>query len=378
MTDAAHLVHGLDAGRMPADWPALRLGELRAVFARYAEAGDPEAIAWHSPRPLSAAALVEAGGRRLFVKRQSLAVRDAATLTEEHRFMHHLRSHGFGVPDVLRNTAGGSATEHGGWVYEVHAHMPGTDLYRDLVSWSPLQNPGHARSAGAALARLHVASRGYRAPQRGTHLLVARDDLLRAPDPVAALGDQLRERPGLADALRMRPWRDDFADVLVPLHARVQPRVAARQRLWTHNDWHASNLAWNDAGASAGVRAAFDFGLASPTFALFDLATAIERNAIAWLQLERGPEAVHAATARALIEGYACVLPLSGPDRELLADLLPVVHIDFALSEMEYFHAVTRSPEHAETAYRVFLIGHAQWFGRAPAQALLDAVRGTD
>lgn len=376
MSDATHLVHGLDAGSMPADWPALRMGELRAVLARYPQAGNPETIAWHSPRPLSAAALVDAGGRRLFVKRQSLHVRDAETLTQEHRFMRHLQAQGFEVPDVLGNDAGQTATEHDGWVYEVHACMPGIDLYRDLVSWQPLEHPGHARNAGAALARLHLAARGYRAPQRSTHLLVTRDDLLRAADPVAALEAQLPQRPGLADALRTRPWRDDFENVLLPLHAKVQPRVALQPRLWTHNDWHASNLSWTGTDAAAGVRAAFDFGLASPTFALFDLATAIERNAVAWLQLERGAAAVHADTARALVEGYAATLPLTAAERDLLADLLAVVHIDFALSEVEYFHAVTGSPENADIAYRIFLLGHAQWFGDAPARLLLDAVRG--
>lgn len=379
MSHAIHLVHGLANDRIPADWPPLRMDDLVPVLARYPVLGDAAGIAWHSPRPLSSAALVEAGHARVFVKRHALHVRDAQTLAEEHRFMRHLREHGFEVPEVLRNDAGKTATTHGHWVYELHACMPGNDLYRDTVSWSPLEDIGHARSAGAALARLHATARGYRAPQRSTHLLVARDDLLRAPDPMAALHAQLAERPGLAQALARRPWQEDFHKVIVPLQQVAQTRIASRPRLWTHNDWHASNLSWTGTGRAATVRAAFDFGLASPTFALFDLATAIERNAINWLDLEQGPVTARMDVAMALVEGYAQQAgPLDAAARALLADLLPVVHIDFALSEIEYFHAITRSPRNTEMAYRVFLLGHALWFARPDGQRLLHTIRAPD
>src|SRR5690606_37727681 len=105
----------------------------------------------------------------------------------------------------------------------------------------------------------------------------------------------------------------------------------------------ASNLLWRRDGNQTMVQTVLDFGLASPTSALFDLATAIERNAVAWLDLERGAQAVHVDIALALLDGYRQVLPLSAERVHLLADLLPVVHLDFALSEVEYFHGVTRS-----------------------------------
>jgi len=53
-----------------------------------------------------------------------------------------------------------------------------------------------------------------------------------------------------------------------------------------------------------------------------------------------------------------------------------LVHVDFALSEVEYFHAITRSKEHADVAWDTFLRGHAAWFRTRPGQALLDALRG--
>ncbi|HEY1589035.1 MAG TPA: aminoglycoside phosphotransferase family protein, partial [Rhodanobacter sp.] len=110
-------------------------------------------------------------------------------------------------------------------------------------------------------------------------------------------------------------------------------------------------------------------------FALFDLATAIERNAIAWLALDTGEAAVHLDIARALVEGYRQQCPLDTTDIHLLADLLPLVHVDFALSEVEYFHGITGSRANADVAYDTFLLGHAAWFATPPGQTLLQAIR---
>ncbi len=225
-----------------------------------------------------------------------------------------------------------------------------------------------------ALARLHQAATGYQAPQRSTHILVTRDEILCAADPIAELEAQLPCRPGLARYLQRRDWQRELESSILPRQQRVQAQLAAQARLWAHNDWHVSNLAWSDSTPQASVSAVFDFGLASPTFALFDLATAIERNAIAWLELERGPDIAHIPTTRALIEGYDHVMPLSSTQRALLAELLPVVHIDFALSEVEYFFAITGSEANADIAWNAFLLGHAHWFDSAPARALHDAI----
>jgi Ser/Thr protein kinase RdoA (MazF antagonist) len=333
------------------------------------------ALRWHSPRPLSAAAIVGTEAGSWFIKRHAQRVRSAETLTEEHRFMAHLRACGVPVPTVLADARGHTAVALGEWVYEVHATAEGVDLYRDAMSWTPVSDLAHARHAGRALAHLHDGAEGYAAAQRDTHLLVARCELIVAPDPIAALRAQLPQRLGLADYLAGRDWQVDFARVIAPLHHIAQPRLARQPRLWTHNDWHVSNLCWNGRGSDADVSAVLDFGLAAPTFALFDLATAIERNAIAWLELERGSEAAHIDVALALIDGYRERRRLEAAQLELLADLLPLVHVDFALSEVEYFHAITRSRANADVAYDTFLLGHATWFGTPPGQALLQAIR---
>jgi len=370
MTACSHRVQGLNNDEVPADWPAIAPHEIAWLAGRFAQLRGATSALWHSPRPLSAAALVETAAGCVFVKRHHHSVRDAATLGEEHRFIAHLAAAGVPVVQVLRDHDGATAGEHDGWTDERHTPGNGEDLYRDAVSWTPLTNVAQARDAGRMLARLHQAATRYHALQRGTHLLVARDDLIRSHDPIAALKADLDNRPGLARYLARIPWEEQLRGIVLPWHAGLAERLRDEPRLWAHNDWHVSNLLWQGDTVST----VLDFGLASPTSALFDLATAIERNAVAWLELERGAQAVRIDIALALLDGYRQLLPLSAARMHLLADLLPVVHLDFALSEVEYFEGVTGSTANADVAWQPFLLGHAQWFGSAEGQALLAAL----
>lgn len=374
MTDSNHRVHGLADDEVPPDWPPLLEQEVADVLAGYPALGRVGPIRWHSPRPLSAAALVQTGSGGAFIKRHHGSVRTPATLAEEHAFIGWLREAGMPIPMVLADASGCTAVVRGEWTYEVHVPAQGIDLHRDTASWSPLLDLAHAHAAGAALARLHRASDGYAARQRDTHLLVARSEVIEATDPLAEIAVQLLHRPGLARYLAQRDWRAELGQTLAPFHAQVQPRLAAQRPLWTHGDWHVSNLCWSDGTPQAAITAVLDFGLSARTFALFDLATAIERNAIAWLALDTGHAAAHLDTARALVAGYRSERALAAADVHLLADLLPLVHVDFALSEVEYFSAITHSQANADVAYHIFLRGHAAWFATPPGRALLDAI----
>lgn len=375
MTASNHRSHGWNGDEVAPDWPPLDAAEVEALLAGFTALRGPANVFWHSPRPFSAAALVRThAAGDVFVKRQHVRLRSPRALREEHAFIAHLRDAGLPVPRVLADDAGATAIALGEWTCEVHAPAAGIDLYRDAPSWTPLARLGHARNAGRMLARLHRAADDFDAPARSTSMLVARDDVLRAPDFIAAIEAQCALRPALADYLAQRDWRREAA-TLAARHRQLQPRIAALPRLWTHGDWHASNLCWSDTGDDAEVATILDFGLCAPTFALYDLATAIERNAIAWLEPERGMHAVFADTARALVAGYAEVLPLDAAQRALLADLLPLVHIDFALSEIDYFHGLLGRQEQADLAWEGFLLGHAAWFDGAPGRALLDAIR---
>jgi Ser/Thr protein kinase RdoA (MazF antagonist) len=375
MSHRPHLAHGWDGHPAPPDWPPLRPDEVAAVLAAFTDLRGPVRLHWHSPRPFSAAARVQTTAGEVFVKRHHRRVRTAAALSEEHAFIAHLRAQGLPVPHVLTDAQGRTAIACGDWTYEVHAPAAGLDLYRDAPSWTPPTSAAHARAAGAMLARLHTAAQSYTAPARSTSLLVSSAQLLRSDDLLAAIADACAVRPGLAAALAERDWRHALAPLAEALRT-VQPRLAALPVLWTHGDWHVSNLCWNTDGNEAEVAAILDFGLCAPTFALLDLATAIERNAIGWLEPDPVRRPVWPDIALGLLEGYARHRPLDAPTRALLADLLPLVHLEFALSELEYFHAVLQQPQMADITWHGFLLDHHAWFAQPQAQALLTALRG--
>ncbi len=373
MHSPIHRTHGLSGELGAPDWPPLEAAELRALLLDYPELGAFEELLWRSPRPLSAAGLLRCSSGRVFVKRHHHRVRSTTALEEEHRFIAHLRQRHLPVPRILDTRAARSWSQRGDWIYELQETAPGIDLYRDTMSWQPPRERSHARAAGNMLARLQEATADYRAAQRSTHILVARSEILRAAEPLERLRSQLRERPTLARYLGERDWERELAEALTPWHALAQPRLAALAPTWTHGDWHVSNLCWSRADAAAEVSAVLDFGLAARNFELFDLATAIERNAVAWLDLENAP--ARPAIALALIDGYRERRALTTADLDLLAALLPLVHIDFALSEVEYFAGVVGSRASADIAWNVFLRGHAAWFREPPGLALLETIR---
>lgn len=355
------------------DWPPLTGEEAGILLARYDLPGGTTVLRWHSPRPMSAAALVRCGSTEVFVKRHHKLVRTAAQLRAEHALADHLRALGVAVPAVLRLPDGGSAAESGDYVYEVHALAQGVDAYRDVLSWEPFLGVQHARVAGAALARFHLASASFGLPERPPAVLTSSCAVITAADPLAAVGRLAARRPGLAGYLDRRNWREDLTRYHLPAIRQLAPLLPGLGRLWGHGDWHPSNLTWTSTAPDADVAAVIDLGLANRTFAAHDLAVAIERSAVAWLDLaDTGQAAVDGAAVDALLDGYQAARPLTRAELAGVAGLLPVVHLEYALSEVEYFASVVRSPENADLAYDGYLIGHARWFTRPDGRALLS------
>lgn len=359
VSQVAHLVHGLGTENVAPDWPPLTAAEADAVLRRFPSTGGARALTWRSPRPLSAAGLVEtARGGSVFVKRHHRSVRSVAGLREEHEFLAHLRGNGAPVVRVLEDESGQTVVADDEWMYEVHSVGDGDDLYRDAISWSPFTELAHARAAGRALAALHEAARGYDAPPREPQPLLGGFSIFAAADPIAAIEQYAAARPALADELATRPWREDVERWHLPHHERLLPHLTSLEPLWTHNDFHASNLLWR----GGQVATVLDFGLSDRALAVHDLATAIERNAVEWLELDvKGDAAVHLDAALALVEGYQEIRALTEHERAALPDLLALCHADLALSEIDYFRGVTRSPANTELAYR-YLVDHAAWF----------------
>jgi Ser/Thr protein kinase RdoA (MazF antagonist) len=380
MTKAHGQSHGLDGSLVEPDWPALNLDELRVLLMQFPDIGELAHIVSVSPRPFSAATVVATQGGRVFIKRHHRSVRDRDGLLEEHRFLSHLLAHGVSVPRVVASAAGETAIETGEWTYEVHEIPPGVDLYQDAISWTPFRSAAHSHSAGEALARLHLAAQSFQAPPRKPRRLVASFTIFAAGDPAAEMGRYLAARPSLAAHKSVHVCAAQALDLLAPFYAELAPHLASLAPLWTHNDLHASNLFWSDAGPDAHATAIIDFGLADRANAVHDIAHAIERNIVEWLALVNDPARpddvpIHLDHLETLLDGYESIRPLSSEESQALAPMTALCHAEFALSEADYFLGVLRSGEKAQMAYDGWLVGHARWFHSAPGRELLQFLR---
>ena len=378
--DATRKTHGMDGELVEADWQPLTMTEVRTLLRQFPELGDPINIVSASPRPFSAAGVVRTTRRSIFIKRHHRLVRDREGLLEEHRFIAHLRAHGTPVPFVFQSPLGETAIEMDDWSYEVHEAPDGVDAYKDAPSWTPFRSMAHAHSAGRALARLHLAAQGFDAPRRKPRPLVASFTILAANDPKAEAENYLLARPALAENAAVIHCVNEALQLLASFHAELLPLLPALPPLWTHNDLHASNVLWSDGGDNATAAAIIDFGLADRTCAVHDIAHAIERNIVEWLELGKDfnqPEVVtvHLDHLDALLDGYESLRPLSDTEKAALAPMTALCHAEFALSEADYFLGVLRSQEKARMAYYGWLVKHARWFLGSEGARLLEVLR---
>ena len=364
-------VNGVQAER---HWPALTLAEAKRVLAFFLNTAVPETVLWHGQRPFSATALTRlTDGTTLFLKRHDPRLRDQNALTEEHDFMAHLVRHDLPVTSPLKTQNGHSALTDHGWVYEVFPPLPGLDLYRDVQSWEPFLCSEQAHTAGSALARLHLAATDYTARARPDRLLLSSFNAITHPDLETGLRVWSTSQPDLNTKLNPQSWQQ-ILSVLEPFHAKLRPLLMDIVPCWGHGDWHPSNQFWTSDTPDAEICGIFDFGMSDRTCAAYDLAVAIERTAISWLSTDYR---VSWDQLTALLRGYQNIRPLTPQECKLVVAFLPLVHVEFALSEVAYYSALLRDEASAHVAYADYLLGHAHWFAGHEGQHLLNWLRKT-
>lgn len=370
------LVHGMGTSLVDPDWPPIDPGEAAGVLAAYGWSGSVQ-VTWRSPRPMSAAALVQTAPAAYFVKRHHARVRSSADLVAEHDFARHLAEHDVTVPAVCRMANGATVLVRGPWRYEVHELAPGEDRYRDDPSWSPFHTPVDATAAGRALAALHLAAADYPATERALGPLMSSVAIIDAADPLAAAHAWFARRPKVTAAIATRPLLAELERLAVPFLAQLAPLRQGLERRWGHGDWHPSNLMWAGSPNQSAVAAVIDFGLCNRTFAAHDVAVAIERSAIDWLGLRPDRPPVDRRGALALLEGYRRRARPGAGFGHLVAAFLPLCHLEYALSEIEYFTSVIDSPGNATLAAEQFLLGHLRFLGEPAGAQLLEALDAT-
>ncbi|MCX5616941.1 phosphotransferase [Bombella sp. TMW 2.2559] len=369
---------GLESGYNGCVWPPLTENDIAALLPRWGvrpAARDP--ILWHSRRPFSASAIValEDGGR-LFLKRHGRALRSAETLTEEHLFARRLAGQGLPVSAPLPMQDGRTALATSDHTYEAFPLYMEEDAYRGLDSWRPYHSTAQAASSGTLLARLHQASESYRAPPRHNPPLISARHPLLHENLEEGLIPWASAQEGLTEAYPLTALRRDVLPLLAPFHEALHPLLPDDHPLWGHGDWHGANLLWHREGQDITAGRAFDFGMCDLTSAAFDLAVAIERSFISWLDPEGAP-AVHEEQLLTFLHAYDARRPRTFIEKQLTACWLPLCHVTFALSEVAYYSHILGSREAADISWQDYLIGHARWFHTGRGQALLTLLKGT-
>jgi Ser/Thr protein kinase RdoA (MazF antagonist) len=277
---------------------------------------------------------------------------------------------------VLAGPDGDTVMRDGDFVYEVHEKAVGLDLYREAPSWYPFASLDHARAAGRALAHFHAAANGFTAAATPPGVLTNSMDVIASSDPLTALRRLVDSRPALARALESRDIESDIYRYIKPGVELAASLIGRLPSQWGHGDWHPSNLTWTTADSTANVASVLDLGLANRTAAIHDLALALERSVVDWLDLARtGEVRADLDAANALLDGYESVRPLDEDESAALIAVLPVVHLEFALSEVEYFADVVNSETNTGLAYDGYFIGHARWFQEARGEELIERLQ---
>lgn len=364
--------------------------EARHILAYYRPDETLKQILWHSQRPLSAAALLSLkNGDTVFLKRHTHKIRTVQGLLAGHNFMIFLAQQGLPVVPPCRtyeNTGtykgqSGSSdslvtTEKG--IYELFPPLYGPpfygqDLYRHVSSWQAYQTPAHACEAGAMLARLHRKSTGYTTPPGTDDLLVSACQLLLAEDFPKSLEQWFAKYGPLHPALdALGKNQNILAEIrtcLLPWHNILRPLLPEIQPCWGHGDWHGSNLAW----AQEKPCQVFDFSMSTRTNIPFDLAVAIERSFIDWMNPDT-PHSVRTQQLRAFLRGYYNIRPLTQTEYQLTKAFLPLCHVEFALAEIAWYHDIQGEPARADLVRHAYLLGHAKWFSTTEGAKLLQVL----
>ena len=367
-----HLGHGMGGELEKKDWDDLEPSNVKVLQAYYKELNGSIKITWQSPRPFSSAILLDVDNQSFFIKRSHISFRSVNDLKDEHKIIAALNMQHISVPDVLKTLSGETAIQIDDWVYEVHKKSEDLDLYAEQLSWKPFFSTSHARSAGVALGQLHNASKHYKNnTPRQTKYLISNQQLLESPNIIEAIQNKIKRSVGLHQYFKDNPLNEDVLKQIAYFHSQIRDSLNQQPKIWTHNDFHASNLLWKKDLTDTYVGTIIDFGLSNLNCAAYDVATAIERNFIDWLAIYESQKIqIDWAGIRTFIQGYCSNIETLEP-LHLVPELLRVVHLDFALSELEYFIEITGNLKHADAAYCDWFVGHTQWFSQEQGQKFI-------
>lgn len=258
--------------------------------------------------------------------------RDARSVALEHRLLDHLARNGFPTPLPVADAKAKRVMPFHGKPLCVFPWLPGAD--REAHEYRPRD----LGEAGAMLARLHIASAGFRErlPNRfGVTATAARWSRIRARARIPAT------------------HREEIDSAVASLFRAPAPPGATGV---VHGDWFCDNLLF-EGRAITGV---LDFEAAATEHLTFDVATAI--NALCWLPDE--PDRFRPARVRALLDGYREVGGPASLEEAALSWWLRATALRFTVTRILDFRMRT-SRLRVEKDYRDFLRRLRWWVHRA-------------
>ncbi|MDO4665857.1 MAG: phosphotransferase [Actinomycetaceae bacterium] len=327
-----------------------------------------------SHRPMAAAALVDLGSRAVFMKRYPVDMVSVRELQAKHAFVNTLAKT-FPAAKMLTFADGGTTFVTDGNIYEVSERAVGEDRYKNVRSWQPPNSVEDARELGHTAAKLRLAAANIpTSHQEPTSFSSPFELAFRICEGATAVREWVRQRPVISAYLHQRGL-DFWADLqnMVKFSEQIQPLRAAKPQ-WSHGDLHVSNTFWDGGHISTVI----DFGLATVNPPLADLAIAIERHSIDWVQISAGrnPRSGWPDAAKAILEGYCSQCPLGDEEEDALSALVALSGMEFDLMMVEYAAKIP-DPALADWAYNIGFLQHNQWFCSDAGTEYLHFLRAT-
>jgi homoserine kinase type II len=219
--------------------------------------------------------------------------------------MKHLAQHGIPVPDP--------AADRNGEILLTVCGKPAALVNKLEGAHELAPGPDHCAQVGAMLARMHLAGRDYHRKQPNLRGLAWWNETVPVVLPFVT--------PEQAALLA--------GELAFQNHVAASSAYAALPRGAIHADLFRDNVMF-DGGKLTGF---FDFYFAGVDTWLFDLAVCLNDWAIAL------PTGVHdPVRARAFVDAYASVRPLSAAERQLLPAMLRAGGLRFWISRLWDFH----------------------------------------
>lgn len=341
--------------------PQIEPAALQQVVRRYPQLGAFAGVVRNGMSVNTAAAVFDADAGRFFVKRYDPRVTEPHAMLGEHSVILQLREAGFPTPMIHANNRGDTVTWLAEQPYAIFALAHGEDRYADDPVFAPYRDREDARSAGAMLAKFHLAlARGPLPPAKSFKGLTAQYRAMMSAEPLAALAELVNAHPLLAAYVSARPEWALVLTSLAPHAAELEPHVVDLPLGIIHGDWLKRNLFWQ----GHEVVDVLDFDLWNVGHLVFDLALALLPIGFDWPAVLAGTGAPNHPDLVAFLAGYEEVRHLTAAERAALPVIMETARVEFYLSATH--QALLKNDQGQAAMFWDLLVRTRAWFATNP------------